>query len=72
MSATPTTLPGKMIDVLFMFGLIGGVGTSIGLGTPMLSAGISELFGVDRSFMLGRHGDRDLGSDLCLQCLFGA
>lgn len=45
-------LIGKMIDVLFMFGLIGGVGTSIGLGTPMLSAGIAELFGVDRSFTL--------------------
>ncbi len=45
-------LVGKMIDVLFMFGLIGGVGTSIGLGTPMLSAGLAELFGVARSFSL--------------------
>ncbi|MEL6932264.1 MAG: BCCT family transporter [Pseudomonadota bacterium] len=43
---------GKIIDVLFMFGLIGGVGTSIGLGTPMLSAGLSELFGVERNFTL--------------------
>lgn len=43
---------GKMIDVLFMFGLIGGVGTSLGLGTPMLSAGLAELFGVERNFTL--------------------
>ncbi len=45
-------IPGKIIDVLFMFGLIGGVGTSIGLGTPMLSAGLAELFGIERSFGL--------------------
>ena len=45
-------LLGKIIDVLFMFGLIGGVGTSIGLGTPMLSAGLAELFGIERSFQL--------------------
>ena len=43
---------GKVIDILFMFGLIGGVGTSMGLGTPMLSAGIAELFNVDRTFLL--------------------
>ena len=43
---------GKVIDILFMFGLIGGVGTSMGLGTPMLSAGIAELFNVDRTFIL--------------------
>lgn len=43
---------GKIIDILFMFGLIGGVGTSIGLGTPMLSAGLAELFGFERSFGL--------------------
>ena len=35
--------PGKIIDIVFMFGLIGGVGTSIGLSTPMLSAGLAEL-----------------------------
>ncbi|OED41748.1 hypothetical protein AB833_08995 [Chromatiales bacterium (ex Bugula neritina AB1)] len=43
-------VPGKVIDVLFMFGLIGGVGTSIGLGTPMLSAALAELIGTERSF----------------------
>lgn len=43
---------GKLIDILFMFGLIGGVSTTIGLGTPMLSAGIAELFGIERSLTL--------------------
>ena len=43
---------GKIIDILFMFGLIGGVGTSMGLGTPMLSAGLAELFNAERNFML--------------------
>lgn len=44
--------PGKIIDITFMFGLIGGIGTSMGLGTPMLSAGLAELFGVERNFTL--------------------
>ncbi|QUS36360.1 BCCT family transporter [Falsirhodobacter algicola] len=43
---------GKVIDVLFMFGLIGGISTTIGLGTPMLSAGIADLLGIARSFAL--------------------
>ena len=43
---------GKLIDITFMFGLIGGIGTSMGLGTPMLSAGIAELVGVERDFTL--------------------
>ena len=57
---------GTVIDVLFMFGLIGGIGTSMGLGTPMLSAGIAELFGVERSFTL------DVIVVLVWGCIFGA
>ncbi len=45
-------LPGKVIDMFFMFGLLGGVGTSIGLSTPMISAGLSELLSVERAFWL--------------------
>ncbi|PKM93853.1 MAG: choline transporter [Firmicutes bacterium HGW-Firmicutes-1] len=37
---------GKLIDVFFVFGLIGGVTTSMGLGTPMLTAGICKLTGI--------------------------
>ena len=58
--------PGKIIDVMFMFGLIGGIGTSMGLGTPMLSAGIAELFGVARSFTL------DVIVVIIWACIFGA
>ena len=45
-------IAGKAIDVLFIFGLVGGVGTSLGVGVPMLSAVASELFGVDRGIVL--------------------
>lgn len=43
---------GKLIDVLFIFGLIGGTGTSLGLGTPILSESISSLLGIARTFTL--------------------
>jgi BCCT family betaine/carnitine transporter len=43
---------GKLIDVLFIFGLVGGTGTSLGLGTPILSESISSLTGVARTFAL--------------------
>jgi BCCT family betaine/carnitine transporter len=43
---------GKLIDVLFIFGLVGGTGTSLGLGTPILSESISTLTGIARTFTL--------------------
>ncbi len=43
---------GKLIDVLFIFGLVGGTGTSLGLGTPILSESISTLFDIERTFAL--------------------
>ncbi|MBD8006783.1 BCCT family transporter [Bacillus norwichensis] len=43
---------GKCIDVMFMFGIVGGVGTSLGLGTPMLAEALSNLLGVKRSLLL--------------------
>ena len=43
---------GKLIDVLFIFGLVGGTGTSLGLGTPILSESISSLLGIERTFAL--------------------
>ena len=43
---------GKLIDVLFIFGLVGGTGTSLGLGTPILSESISTLFHIERTFAL--------------------
>ncbi|WP_085991121.1 BCCT family transporter [Oceanobacillus senegalensis] len=36
---------GVIIDVLFMFGLMGGAGTTLALGTPMIAEGVSEVTG---------------------------
>ncbi len=41
-----------IIDILFIFGLVGGVGTSLGVGVPMLSAVASDLFGFERGLAL--------------------
>ena len=45
-------LLGKTIDVLFIFGLVGGVGTSLGVGVPMVSAVAARIFGVETGFTL--------------------
>ncbi|RKQ35858.1 BCCT family transporter [Oceanobacillus halophilus] len=37
---------GVLIDVLFMFGLMGGAGTTLALGTPMIAEGVSEITGI--------------------------
>ncbi|WP_258007325.1 BCCT family transporter [Staphylococcus sp. 17KM0847] len=44
-------LIGKLVDILFIFGLIGGTATSLALGVPMISAGLEKLFGIDGSSM---------------------
>ncbi|AQL55757.1 BCCT family transporter [Abyssicoccus albus] len=38
---------GKIIDVLFIFGLLGGAGTTLGLATPMIAEGVSAITGVN-------------------------
>ncbi|MCS4485708.1 BCCT family transporter [Staphylococcus americanisciuri] len=43
---------GKLIDILFIFGLIGGTATSLALGVPMISAGLEKLTGIDGSSMV--------------------
>jgi BCCT family betaine/carnitine transporter len=37
---------GVVIDVLFMFGLMGGAGTTLALGTPMIAEGVHEVTGI--------------------------
>nr|WP_269809136.1 BCCT family transporter [Enterovibrio nigricans] len=37
---------GKIIDVLFIFGLLGGAATTLGLAAPLINEGISYLFGI--------------------------
>ncbi|WP_017549388.1 BCCT family transporter [Salinicoccus carnicancri] len=48
--------PGKLIDILFIFGLLGGAGTTLGLATPMIAAGIESLSGVDGQNLMLRLG----------------
>lgn len=47
-----TSARGRALDFLYMINLVGGTGTSLGLSTPMISAAVAELFGLDRRFML--------------------
>nr|WP_246455638.1 BCCT family transporter [Ruficoccus amylovorans] len=41
--------PGKVIDILFIFGLLGGAATTLGLAAPMITEGMHELFGLPKS-----------------------
>ncbi|ARK32867.1 BCCT family transporter [Halalkalibacter krulwichiae] len=43
---------GKAIDVLVIWSMIGGLGTSLGLGVPMISAVVGDLFGIEPSLGL--------------------
>lgn len=43
---------GKMIDMFFIFGMVGGVGTTLGLGTPMIAEGVSVLTGIPKGLGL--------------------
>lgn len=43
---------GTIIDVLFMFGLLGGAGTTLALGTPMIAEGINALTGIPVNMVL--------------------
>ncbi|WP_237067471.1 BCCT family transporter [Microbulbifer guangxiensis] len=42
---------GKLIDTLIILGLIGGAGTSLGLGVPLVSALTTSLLGIEESLM---------------------
>lgn len=43
---------GKIIDVLFMFGLLGGAGTTLAMGTPLIASGIERLTGYEASLTM--------------------
>ena len=47
-------LLGKLVDILFIFGLLGGAATSLALGVPMIAAGIEKLTGLDGDSMILR------------------
>ena len=42
----------RFVDLLFILALIGGTGTSLGLGMPMLSSVSAKLFHIDETFTL--------------------
>ncbi|WP_237473941.1 BCCT family transporter [Virgibacillus halodenitrificans] len=43
---------GKAIDILVIWSMIGGLGTSLGLGVPMVAAVLGDLFGIQPSLWL--------------------
>ncbi|CAH0533922.1 L-carnitine/gamma-butyrobetaine antiporter [Vibrio stylophorae] len=42
-------LLGKLVDILFIFGLLGGGATTLGLAAPLITEGINQLFGLPKS-----------------------
>ncbi|GAA0182230.1 BCCT family transporter [Clostridium sediminicola] len=43
---------GKIVDIFVVIGIVGGVGTSLGLGVPLISALFNNLFGFEDTFLL--------------------
>lgn len=40
---------GKIVDVLFIFGLLGGAATTLGLAAPLIGEGLNFLFGIPQT-----------------------
>ena len=55
---------GRLIDVIFMVGILGGASTSLGLSTPLIAEGFAQLTGTVRSFGL------DIGIVLTCSLIF--
>lgn len=45
-------LLGKIIDILYILGMVAGVGTSLGLGTPLVAELLSKIFGTPHTLSL--------------------
>ena len=43
---------GKVIDALTILSIVGGMGVSLGLGVPIISAGIAHVMGIEASFAI--------------------
>ncbi|MDR0885050.1 MAG: BCCT family transporter [Clostridiales Family XIII bacterium] len=43
---------GKVIDAITILAIVGGMGVSLGLGVPLISAGIAKIFGIQVSFTM--------------------
>lgn len=57
---------GSILDAVVVFGIVGGVGTSLGLAVPLVSQLVSGLFGIAPSFLL------DVGILLIWTAIFSA
>lgn len=44
--------PGKLIDLVVIFSIVGGVGTSLGLSIPLLTGLLANILGIAESFTL--------------------
>ncbi|NOH98432.1 BCCT family transporter [Vibrio sp. 99-70-13A1] len=40
---------GKLVDIFFIFGLLGGAATTLGLAAPLISEGLNALFGMPQN-----------------------
>ena len=43
---------GKIVDIFFVFGMIGGGATTLGLASPMINEGLHELFGLPKNLWM--------------------
>ncbi len=43
---------GKLVDILVIWSLVGGLGTSLGLGVPMVSAVVASILGIEQTLTL--------------------
>lgn len=43
---------GKVIDALTILSIVGGMGVSLGVGVPLISAGIGKIFGIEVTFTI--------------------
>lgn len=43
---------GKLVDALTILSIVGGMGVSLGVGVPLISAGVSKIFNVEANFTI--------------------
>lgn len=43
---------GRVLDVFFIFGIVGAVATSLGLGSPLITAAIANVLGIEQTVTL--------------------
>lgn len=59
---------GKLIDIFIVFGIVGSISTSLGLGTPVLGRALSHVFSIPEQYQ----GVVEVAILLIWMCIFGA